>query len=185
MPPEASSIGQPRIEGPVAPGNVPMMRHSGYDSGPRSAGSRIMGPMMAEGFGPEFNRPPSHSGMCMSPGAAQAGAAAQAMGQPGMMDTMHRGPGFISQSSMLPSSDVPPSGVVPPRHPGVNQASNVQRFPPEFDLSGMFPSEKPSETLSYFPPNGGSAQDTSQMVPNQNMNIAMRSPPMTQQTTSR
>ena len=170
-----------RVEGPVNPGsNSMMVRHShpGYDGGPRSAGPRIMTPMMGDGFPSEFNRPPSHSGMCLSPGSAQ-GQASQSMMQPGVMD-MHGS--YMSQSNVMPPSDNPdPIGSIP-GHPGCNPPSNLQRIP-EFDLSGILPSDKPSETLSYFPSGGGTSQDTSQLEPTANM--TMRSPPMTQQSINR
>ena len=175
---DTSSLNQSRIEGPITPGAGPMLRHPGFDSGPRSAGPRMIGPMMGESFGPEFTRPPSHPEMCISP--VQGGTPGQGMGQPAMMDTMHGGPGL--QPSMLPSSDATVSGGMP-GHP--NQPQSVQRFPSEFDLSGILPSEKPTETLSYFPSGGANTQDTSQMIPNPNMSMAMRSPSMTQQPVNR
>ena len=167
-----------RMEAPLTPGAAPVMMrhpHPGYDSGPRSAGPRMMGPMMGETFGPEFNRPPSHPGMCMSPGPAPQGVM-----QPGLME-MHGPPsGFISQSSM-PAGDSSGGNNIP----GCNQQSNMHRVP-EFDLSGILPSDKPSETLSYFPSGGGgnSTQDTSQ-IGSASINMPMRSPPMSQQTISR
>ena len=168
---------------PVTPGSNPIMiRHpqqgglAGFDSGPRSAGARMIGPSaMGDTYGREFNRPPSHSEMCMSPVPNPQG-----MMQPGMLGIHNSAGPYISQSNMMPPSDNP-SG---PAHSGCNPGSNLQRIP-QFDLSGILPSEKPSQTLSYFPSEGGSIQDASQMEPTSNMAMPMRSPPMTQQSVNR
>nr|CAB3225280.1 B-cell CLL/lymphoma 9 protein-like [Phallusia mammillata] len=155
----------------------------GYDpgmSGPRSAGPRPIGPPMGDAYGGEY-RPPSHSEMSMSP-SMQGSQHGMMQPNPGM-DM----PGYgIPHNSMMggPSNYPPHSGMMqggPPAGPPGPTPSQVRT---EFDLTGIIPSDKPSETLSYFPPSAGGGgagnQDPGQGDPAGNAHINVRSPTMQQ-----
>ncbi|CAK8676484.1 unnamed protein product [Clavelina lepadiformis] len=170
--PAVMTHSHPVVGGP--PGYDPIM------SGPRSAGSRPgIGTVMGDNFGGDFRRPPSHSGMCVSP--SMQGGLPQNMLQQGMIEMHGPQSGFMtSQANMMPGN---PSNSMP-GHPNDNQA-NSRNIPTKFDLSGIIPTEKPSQTLSYFPSGGSTTQENPPMETVPNSQIPMSSPSMPQQPMNR
>nr|XP_018669172.1 B-cell CLL/lymphoma 9 protein isoform X2 [Ciona intestinalis] len=124
--------------------------------GPRTSGPRMLGPMDA--FPGEYTRSPSQPGMPMSPSMQ---GPPQGMMQSGMME-MHGPPSGYMMHGMMGG------GGQPPNHHGNGQGlppMSGKQFPP-FDLTGIIPTEKPSQTLNYFPGGGNSAQENQMEMPN-------------------
>jgi len=133
----------------------------GYDpvlSGSRPVGPRSAGPPVVDGYMNDFNRPPSHPTMCMSPSTMHS----QQQGNfvPTAPADVHGvSAGYIPQHGSMPHSAPVPAG--PP--------SEASLAIPKFDLHGMIPKEKPSQTLSYFPSADPSGQESGHVDPGPSM----------------
>ncbi|XP_070808705.1 B-cell CLL/lymphoma 9-like protein isoform X3 [Pituophis catenifer annectens] len=148
-----------------APVQNPMM-----PPGPPDALGQPCGPSGQLVFAPRLQQPPTNGGgIPMAPG----GAAGPGLQQPPPPQQHHYPPGLGVPPEELPPQQVPPqqrlAGRLPESYPSVlpgvasvlsdPELSDVIRPTPtgipEFDLSRIIPSEKPSSTLQYFPKGEG------------------------------